>query len=61
MAMTEKIKVATLGCEKNLAGSEMPEIDGDIFHSNCIAEIVEIAKVFATHCFEFDISGEGIA
>ena len=39
---------------------DAPEIDGEVFVTNCKAEIGEIRKVRITHAFEFDLSGEGI-
>lgn len=40
---------------------DAPEIDGEVFISNCKANIGEIAKVRITHAFEFDLSGEGVS
>lgn len=40
---------------------DAPEIDGEVFISNCRAAIGSIQKVRVTHAFEFDLSGEGIA
>jgi ribosomal protein S12 methylthiotransferase RimO len=40
---------------------DAPEIDGEVFISNCRPEIGSIQKVRITHAYEFDLSGEGIA
>lgn len=40
---------------------DAPEIDGEVFISNCCPEIGSIQKVRITHAYEFDLSGEGIA
>jgi ribosomal protein S12 methylthiotransferase len=40
---------------------DAPEIDGEVFVTNCKAKIGELQKVRITHSFEFDLSGEGIA
>lgn len=40
---------------------DAPEIDGEVFVTNCKANIGEIARVKITHSFEYDLSGEGIA
>ena len=40
---------------------DAPEIDGEVFISNCTAGIGEIQRVRITHAFEFDMSGEGLA
>lgn len=40
---------------------DAPEIDGEVFISNCQTEIGSIQKVRVTHAYEFDLSGEGIA
>ncbi len=40
---------------------DAPEIDGEVFISNCRTEIGAIQKVRVTHAYEFDLSGEGIA
>lgn len=39
---------------------DAPEIDGEVFITNCTAGIGDIQKVRVTHAFEFDLSGEGI-
>jgi len=39
---------------------DAPEIDGEVFISNCQAAIGEIQKVRITHAYEFDMSGEGL-
>ncbi|MCU6707172.1 30S ribosomal protein S12 methylthiotransferase RimO [Paenibacillus sp. J5C_2022] len=40
---------------------DAPEIDGEVYISNCRTEIGSIGKVRVTHAYEFDLSGEGIA
>lgn len=40
---------------------DAPEIDGEVFVSNCKSNIGEIVKVRVTHSFEFDLAGEAIA
>ncbi|WP_168122186.1 30S ribosomal protein S12 methylthiotransferase RimO [Paenibacillus sp. HB172176] len=40
---------------------DAPEIDGEVFISNCSSGIGNIQKVRVTHAYEFDLSGEGIA
>lgn len=40
---------------------DAPEIDGEVFISNCKAAIGDIRRVRVTHAYEFDLSGEGIA
>ncbi|UVI32567.1 30S ribosomal protein S12 methylthiotransferase RimO [Paenibacillus spongiae] len=40
---------------------DAPEIDGEVFISNCQAGIGEIQKVRVTHAYEFDMSGEGLS
>jgi ribosomal protein S12 methylthiotransferase len=40
---------------------DAPEIDGEVFITNCTAAIGEIQKVHITHSFEYDLSGEGVA
>ncbi|MFC5472085.1 30S ribosomal protein S12 methylthiotransferase RimO [Cohnella suwonensis] len=40
---------------------DAPEVDGEVYISNCKAQIGEIAKVRITHAYEYDLSGEGIA
>ncbi|MBW7473227.1 30S ribosomal protein S12 methylthiotransferase RimO [Paenibacillus oenotherae] len=39
---------------------DAPEIDGEVFISNCTVGIGEIQKVRVTHAYEFDMSGEGL-
>ncbi|MNW30570.1 Ribosomal protein S12 methylthiotransferase RimO [compost metagenome] len=39
---------------------DAPEIDGEVYVSNCSAEIGEISKVRITHAYEYDLSGEGV-
>ncbi|MBB3109463.1 ribosomal protein S12 methylthiotransferase [Paenibacillus phyllosphaerae] len=39
---------------------DAPEIDGEVFISNCSAAIGELQKVRITHAYEFDMSGEGV-
>ncbi|MBW7454589.1 30S ribosomal protein S12 methylthiotransferase RimO [Paenibacillus sepulcri] len=39
---------------------DAPEIDGEVFISNCTAGIGEIQRVRITHAYEFDMSGEGL-
>ncbi|MFD0711342.1 30S ribosomal protein S12 methylthiotransferase RimO [Paenibacillus sp. GCM10027626] len=39
---------------------DAPEIDGEVYISNCKASIGEIQKVRITHAYEFDMSGEGL-
>jgi ribosomal protein S12 methylthiotransferase len=39
---------------------DAPEIDGEVFISNCKAAIGEIQRVRITHAYEFDMSGEGL-
>lgn len=39
---------------------DAPEIDGEVFISNCKLSIGEIAKVKITHALEFDLAGEGV-
>lgn len=40
---------------------DAPEIDGEVFISNCQAAIGEIQRVRITHAYEFDMSGEGLS
>lgn len=40
---------------------DAPDVDGEVFVSNCKAAIGELQKVRITHSLEFDLSGEGIA
>ncbi|RAP76193.1 30S ribosomal protein S12 methylthiotransferase RimO [Paenibacillus montanisoli] len=40
---------------------DAPEIDGEVFVTNCKAAIGEIQRVRITHAFEFDMSGEGLS
>jgi len=40
---------------------DAPDVDGEVFVTNCKAGIGEVQKVRITHSFEFDLSGEGIA
>lgn len=40
---------------------DAPEIDGEVFVSNCKAAIGEIQRVRITHAYEFDMSGEGLS
>ncbi|GGD67751.1 30S ribosomal protein S12 methylthiotransferase RimO [Paenibacillus nasutitermitis] len=40
---------------------DAPEIDGEVFISNCTAGIGEIQRVRITHAYEFDMSGEGLS
>jgi ribosomal protein S12 methylthiotransferase len=39
---------------------DAPEIDGEVFISNCQAQIGEMQKVRITHAYEYDLSGEGV-
>lgn len=39
---------------------DAPEIDGEVFITNCPVGIGEITKVRITHAYEFDLSGEGV-
>lgn len=39
---------------------DAPEIDGEVFITNCTTGIGDIQKVRVTHAFEFDLSGEGV-
>ncbi len=39
---------------------DAPEIDGEVFVSNCRVPIGEMQKVRITHSYEYDLSGEGI-
>ncbi|WP_010269380.1 30S ribosomal protein S12 methylthiotransferase RimO [Paenibacillus senegalensis] len=40
---------------------DAPEIDGEVFVSNCSGNIGELVKVKISHTFEYDLSGEAIA
>ncbi|OPA77664.1 ribosomal protein S12 methylthiotransferase RimO [Paenibacillus selenitireducens] len=40
---------------------DAPEIDGEVFITNCKVSIGEITKVRITHAYEFDLSGEGVS
>lgn len=40
---------------------DAPEIDGEVFITNCKVQIGELAKVRITHSLEFDMSGEGVS
>jgi len=40
---------------------DAPEIDGEVFITDCKVGIGEIAKVRITHAYEFDLSGEGVS
>ncbi len=40
---------------------DAPEVDGEVFISNCPVEIGQMSKVRITHAYEYDLSGEGIA
>ncbi|MBD2845217.1 30S ribosomal protein S12 methylthiotransferase RimO [Paenibacillus sp. IB182496] len=40
---------------------DAPEIDGEVYVSNCTAQIGEVQRVRVTHAYEFDLTGEGIA
>lgn len=40
---------------------DAPEVDGEVYISNCPVQIGEISKVRITHAYEYDLSGEGIA
>ncbi|MGZ7444478.1 30S ribosomal protein S12 methylthiotransferase RimO [Paenibacillus sp. TH7-28] len=39
---------------------DAPEIDGEVFVTNCSTNIGDIAKVRITHAFEYDLTGEAI-
>lgn len=39
---------------------DAPEIDGDVYVSNCKVEIGDIIPVRITHAYEYDMSGEGV-
>lgn len=39
---------------------DAPEIDGEVFVTNCSANIGDIARVRITHAFEYDLTGEAI-
>jgi ribosomal protein S12 methylthiotransferase len=40
---------------------DAPEVDGEVFITNCPVQIGELSKVRITHAYEYDLSGEGIA
>ncbi len=40
---------------------DAPEVDGEVYISNCPVQIGEMGKVRITHAYEYDLSGEGIA
>jgi ribosomal protein S12 methylthiotransferase len=40
---------------------DAPEVDGEVYISNCPVQIGEMSKVRITHAYEYDLSGEGIA
>ncbi len=40
---------------------DAPEVDGEVFITNCPVEIGQMSKVRITHAYEYDLSGEGIA
>jgi ribosomal protein S12 methylthiotransferase len=40
---------------------DAPEVDGEVFITNCPVQIGEMSKVKITHAYEYDLSGEGIA
>jgi len=40
---------------------DAPEVDGEVFITNCPVQIGEMSKVRITHAYEYDLSGEGIA
>ncbi|MFC4103497.1 30S ribosomal protein S12 methylthiotransferase RimO [Paenibacillus xanthanilyticus] len=40
---------------------DAPEIDGEVFISNCTVPIGQMQKVRVTHAYEFDMSGEGLS
>ncbi|WP_110933053.1 30S ribosomal protein S12 methylthiotransferase RimO [Paenibacillus bouchesdurhonensis] len=39
---------------------DAPEIDGEVYVTNCPVGIGEMAKVRITHAYEYDLSGEGV-
>ncbi|WP_055108395.1 30S ribosomal protein S12 methylthiotransferase RimO [Paenibacillus ihumii] len=39
---------------------DAPEIDGEVYVTNCPVGIGEMAKVRITHAYEYDMSGEGV-
>lgn len=39
---------------------DAPEIDGEVYVTNCQASIGEMTKVRITHAYEYDLSGEGV-
>jgi ribosomal protein S12 methylthiotransferase len=40
---------------------DAPEIDGEVFVTNCQANIGDVVPVRITHSYEFDLAGEGLA
>ncbi|TVX97597.1 30S ribosomal protein S12 methylthiotransferase RimO [Cohnella terricola] len=40
---------------------DAPEVDGEVYITNCPVQIGEMGKVRITHAYEYDLSGEGIA
>ncbi|XID95059.1 30S ribosomal protein S12 methylthiotransferase RimO [Paenibacillaceae bacterium WGS1546] len=40
---------------------DAPEVDGEVYITNCPVQIGEMSKVRITHAYEYDLSGEGIA
>ncbi|MFC4307351.1 30S ribosomal protein S12 methylthiotransferase RimO [Cohnella boryungensis] len=40
---------------------DAPEVDGEVFITNCPVQIGEMSRVRITHAYEYDLSGEGIA
>ncbi|QJD83308.1 30S ribosomal protein S12 methylthiotransferase RimO [Cohnella herbarum] len=40
---------------------DAPEVDGEVYISNCPVQIGQMSKVRITHAYEYDLSGEGIA
>lgn len=40
---------------------DAPEIDGEVYVSNCSVQIGQVHKVRITHAHEYDLAGEGIA
>ncbi|MFB9329769.1 30S ribosomal protein S12 methylthiotransferase RimO [Paenibacillus aurantiacus] len=40
---------------------DAPEIDGEVFITNCTASIGQMQRVRVTHAYEFDMSGEGLS
>lgn len=39
---------------------DAPEIDGEVYVTNCNASIGQMTKVRITHAYEYDLSGEGV-